>query len=209
MGNRTHVLLGATGLVGRELLQQLLHDEDTSRLIVIARRSTGITDPRLVEHVFELGEMERHRELFGGVHAIFCALGTTIKVAKTKEQFRFVDHDLPVLAARLGFEAGAQHYLLVSSLGASPASRVFYSRVKGETERDVSAIGYRTVTIARPSLLLGPREEYRLGERIAARFGPLLPRSMRPVEARRVASALVRSSHDDTPGTRIIMSNQM
>jgi uncharacterized protein YbjT (DUF2867 family) len=209
MRDRVHVLLGATGLVGSELLQQLLADDRTSRVITIARRRTGVSHPKLTECVIDLGSMDRHRDAFEGAHAIFCALGTTIKVAKSREQFRYVDHDLPLLAAQLGREAEVQHFLLVSALGANPRSRIFYNRVKGEVERDIRAVGYPQLTIARPSLLLGPRSEHRTGERIAARLGWLMPPSMRPIEARDVARALVEASHDDTPGQRILESRQM
>ncbi|HYH08491.1 MAG TPA: NAD(P)H-binding protein [Thermoanaerobaculia bacterium] len=203
-----HLLLGATGLVGRELLQQLLADDATSRLVTITRRPLGLTHPKLESHVFDLGAMEKHAPLFA-VDAIFCALGTTIKVAGSQERFRHVDHGLPLLAARLGREHAASHYLLVSALGANARSRVFYNRVKGETENDIRALGYPRFTIARPSLLLGPREEYRRGERIAAKLGWLMPPSMKPIEARDVARALVSAAKEGREGVRVLESKEM
>jgi len=200
------LLLGATGLVGRELLAQLLDAGD--RVVVITRRPTGVHHANLEEHVFDLAAMEQHAHAFA-VDRIFCALGTTIKQAGSEERFRFVDHDLPILAARLGLANGVRHFLLVSSLGADRGSRVFYNRVKGEVEHDLLRLGYPRVTIARPSFLLGHRDESRLGEQIVARLRWLMPRSVRPIDARLVARALVEASRDDAPGVRILLSREM
>jgi uncharacterized protein YbjT (DUF2867 family) len=202
---RSVLLLGATGLVGREVLSLLLDDRDVSRVAVIARRATGVTHPKLDEHVFDLDRMDAHAEVFK-VDQIVCALGTTIRQAGSQEQFRIVDHDYPLTAARLGKAHSARHYLLVSALGANAQSRVFYNRVKGEVERDVIAAGYRGTTIARPSLLLGERAEVRLGERIAARLAWLTPSKYKPIEACDVAKALVRLAEKDAPGVNIVES---
>lgn len=195
-------------MVGREILRQLLADDTATHVVVIARSPTGVRHAKLEEHVFELVEMERHAEVFAA-DSILCALGTTIKKAGSQERFRNVDHDLPLLAARLGVAAGARHYLVVSSLGANPRSRVFYNRVKGELEEDLRGLGYSQLTIARPSLLLGNRNEVRLGERLFAHLGWLMPPSYKPIHARDVARALVALSHDETPGTRVVESQEL
>ena len=134
--SRTALLLGATGLVGRELLGLLLEDERYGRVTVVGRRATGNTHPKLSERVFDLSEMQRYPDAFAA-DAIFCALGTTIKTAGSRERFRAVDYDYPLMAARLGKEQGATHYLLVTALGANARSRIFYNRVKGEVEREM------------------------------------------------------------------------
>jgi uncharacterized protein YbjT (DUF2867 family) len=203
-----HLLLGATGLVGRELLQQLLAHQTTSRVVTIARRPVGFVHPRLEEHVIDLDAMSQHAPLFA-TDTIFCALGTTIKVAGSQERFRHIDHDLPLLAARLGREQGAPHYLLVSAMGANATSRIFYNRVKGETENDIRALQYPRFTIARPSLLLGERTEHRRGERIAAKFGWLMPPSLKPIEAHDVARALVDAATSRGTGAQILESRAM
>ena len=205
---RNVLLLGATGLVGRELLSLLFEDGDVRRVVVIARRPTGATHAKLDEHVIDLDAMDAHADLFK-VDQIFCALGTTIKQAGTKERFRVVDHDYPLTAARLGKARGATHYLLVSALGANAESRVFYNRVKGEVERDVIALGYRTTTIARPSLLLGHRDEYRRGEHLASKFAWLTPSKYKPIYAHDVAKALLRLSREDAPGVRVVESREL
>lgn len=205
---RRVLLLGATGLVGGELLAQLLDDASVDEVRVVARRASGRQHPKLVEHIFDLAEMERHADVFS-VEQIFCALGTTIKKAGSQERFRFVDHDLPLLAAKLGLASGAQHYLLVSALGANRRSGIFYNRVKGELEDAILALGYRSLTIARPSLLLGPRAERRMGEEIAKRFGWLMPPKLRPIEGADVARALVDAARRDEPGVCIFESREM
>lgn len=205
---RSVLLLGATGLVGRELLDLLVRDEQVDEVIVLARRSTGVASAKLREEVGELGEMARHRALFAA-DAIFCALGTTMKSAGSKERFRQVDFDYPLLAARLGIEAGARHYLLVSSLGANPRARAFYPRVKGELEQQLIALGYPRTTIARPSFLRGERSEFRPVEHLFRTIGPLLPASMKPVHVRDVAHALVDAAHHQTAALQIIPSREI
>jgi uncharacterized protein YbjT (DUF2867 family) len=160
---------------------------------------------RVESHVVDFDELAAASELFR-VDQILCALGTTIAEAGSRERFRLVDYQYPVEAARLGLAGGATHYLLVSAIGADPRSYVFYSRVKGEVESAVLAMPYRSVTIARPSLLLGARAESRFGEQVAKRLAFLLPHKYKPVPADAVATALVRAAKDDAPGRRIIES---
>jgi uncharacterized protein YbjT (DUF2867 family) len=205
---RHALLLGATGLVGREILRLLLGDAAVERVTVIARRPTGNAHTKLDERILDLGEMQQHPDAFAA-DAIFCALGTTIKTAGSQDRFRVVDYDYPLMAARLGKQQGAQHYLLVSALGANAGSRVFYNRVKGEVERDLLALNYPRTTIARPSLLLGEREEFRLGERVFERLGWLVPPAYKPIHARDVAAALVGASHAQESGVQILESRAM
>lgn len=205
---RHALVLGATGLVGREILRLLLGDAAVERVTVIARRATRNAHPKLDERILDLGEMQQHPDAFAA-DTIFCALGTTIKTAGSQDRFRVVDYDYPLMAARLGKQQGAQHYLLVSALGANARSRVFYNRVKGEVERDLLALNYPRTTIARPSLLLGEREEFRLGERVFERLGWLMPPAYKPIHARDVAAALVGASHAQESGVQILESRAM
>ncbi len=203
---RSILVLGATGLVGGEALRLLLDDPAFARVVVVGRRPVaGVASPKLRQEVVALDRMEERADAFA-VEQVLCALGTTIRVAGSQEAFRRVDRDYPLAAARLALAGGATHYLLVSSMGASAASRVFYSRVKGEVEADLRALPFRAVTIARPSLLLGERGEFRLGEEVAKRLGRLVPGKYRPIQARDVAAALVRAAREDLPGVRVIDS---
>jgi uncharacterized protein YbjT (DUF2867 family) len=204
----TALLLGATGLVGRELLDLLLNDDRYSSVAVVARRSTGVRHAKLVEHVLDLEQMESHADVFAA-DDVFCALGTTIKVAGSQERFRVVDFEMPLRAARLARARGATHYLLVSAQGANPGSRIFYSRVKGELERELGKLGYPSLTIARPALLLGNRTEHRSGEALAQRLGWLFPPAYKPIQGRTVARALVAAAHDPKPGMRVLQSRAM
>ena len=206
-----HVLVvGATGLVGSEALRLLSGHADTGRVTALVRRElpASLRLPKVEQRVVDFDRLEGAAGIAGATH-VLCALGTTIRQAGSQEQFRRVDHDYVVGAARLGLRLGARHFLLVSALGADPASRVFYNRVKGETEADVRALGYRSLTLARPSLLLGDRKERRLGEEIAKRFGFLMPGKLRPVQAADVASALLDAAREDRPGVRIIESDEI
>lgn len=204
----TATLLGATGLVGRELLGQMLADPSISRVTAVARRSTGVGHPKLQEHIVALDEIEQHPSAFVS-DVVFCALGTTIKTAGSQEEFRKVDHDYPLRAAKLALTAGARHYLLVSALGADARSRIFYNRVKGEVERDIKALGLAALTIAQPSLLLGPREKQRRGERIAAALAWLTPDKYKPIHARDVAAALIAAAKGSTTGVTTLESRVM
>jgi uncharacterized protein YbjT (DUF2867 family) len=167
-----------------------------------------LVQAKVEPHVVDFDRLAEQEELFA-VDQILCALGTTIRAAGSQERFRLVDYEYPLAAARLGLHQGATHYLLVSALGANARSRVFYSRVKGQLEAAIAALPYRSVTIARPSLLLGPRAEHRLGEQIAKRFAFLVPNKYKPVDAHAVAAALVRAAKEDAPGWHVIESSEM
>lgn len=204
----TALLLGATGLVGSALLQELLSDASYERVVAVTRRPTGRSHSRLDEQVFDLAAMEQHAGLFA-VDRIFCALGTTIRTAGSQERFRVVDHDYPLTAARIGRARGTRHFLVVSSLGADSRSRFFYNRVKGETEEHLRELAYPSLTIARPSLLLGDRAEYRLGERVASKLGWLMPPAYKPIEARDVARAMIVLANEESRGVRVVESREL
>lgn len=203
---RTALVLGATGLVGGLLLERLLDEPRYSRVRVLARRRLRRRHPKLETRVMEFERLADSPDLLRA-DDVFCALGTTMAQAGSREAFRRVDHDYVVEAARLASENGAEQFLLVSSLGADPESRVFYNRTKGEAEVAVKNLPFRALWIVRPSLLRGAREQLRVGEMIAdvssrlLRFilvGPL--RRYRPVAAADVAAALVALAAEDGTG---------
>jgi uncharacterized protein YbjT (DUF2867 family) len=210
---RSALILGATGLVGAHCLDHLLVDPDYDSVHVIGRRPTGRKSTRLKEHVGDLSGMESYSRFFA-VDVVFCCLGTTIRKAGSRDAFRKVDLVFPETAARLADEMGAEQYVLVSSVGADPSSKVFYSRVKGEVEQAVSRYGFRKVVIARPSLLLGDRNERRIGEMVAsAVLWPMSPLMVgrlaryRPVQARAVARALIAAAREMPPGRHVLESD--
>jgi uncharacterized protein YbjT (DUF2867 family) len=202
------LLLGATGLVGSACLTQLLDDPAFARVVTLTRRATGASHARLDARLGDLEHPDAHADAFA-VDAVICALGTTIRQAGSPERFRAVDYGMPLAAARLARARGARHYLLVSSIGADAGSRNFYLRVKGEVERDIAAVGFPSLSIVRPSLLLGGRREFRLGERIGQllSFVPMGPYTA--IQGRDVATALVRLAKEERPGVRIVTSSEM
>ncbi|HWK89626.1 MAG TPA: NAD(P)H-binding protein [Longimicrobium sp.] len=213
-GGRSALLLGATGLVGSNVLTLLLA-AGYARVAVLTRRKLVQTDPRMEQHVVDLERMAEHAAAFAADH-VFCCLGTTLRAAGSREAFRRVDYDYVVESARLAAEQGARRYLLVSSLGADAGSRVFYSRVKGETEDAVRALPLPSVVILRPSLILGPRADRRPGEALAQRVTPAMGwllrgplRRYRAVDAHTVARAMVRLAGEDAAGVRVVESDEI
>ena len=190
-------------------MELLLREAECRRVVALARRPLPNVDPaRLQCVVVDFEHLDRAAEHFA-VDAIICALGTTMRQAGSRERFRRVDFEYPLEAARLGRARGVAHYLLVSALGADSRSRVFYNRVKGELEEALASQGYPSFTIVRPSLLLGARREFRLGEAIAKRLAFLAPAGIRPVSARAVAAALVASAMNPAPGRTLLESAEI
>ena len=205
---RSVLVVGATGLVGAEIVRQLAADDTVARVVAAARRFPEGLPARVEAHVVDFDRLTDHEPLFA-VDQIFCALGTTIKQAGSQAAFRKVDFDYPLNVARLGLKNGARHFLLVSALGANSESGIFYNRVKGELEDQLRPLGYRAVTIARPSLLIGARKEFRLIERLGAVIGEVVPGRYRPVRAEAVARSLVTAARIDAPGLHIIESEEI
>ena len=213
--SRTALVAGATGLVGSHVLELLLADPQWSHVVTVGRRKTSNHNAKLEQRVLNLSELDSVTDL-PHVDDVFCCLGTTIKQAGSQPAFRLVDHDFVVGLARAGLRAGATQFLLVSAIGADPKSSVFYSRVKGETEAAIRKLSYRGIQIFRPSLLLGERPEFRLGERIATLGAPMLPlllvgrlRRYRPIQAATVARAMISIAHDAPRGPNVFEYDAM
>jgi uncharacterized protein YbjT (DUF2867 family) len=208
-GGRTALLAGATGLIGGHCLELLAADPFYSRVIILVRRPVERSlPPKIQQLVINFDHLHGLPSEFQA-DDIYCALGTTIRQAGSADAFRKVDLTYPLSLARMTLERGAQHFLVVSSLGANASARVLYSRVKGEMERDVLALPFRSITIFRPSLLLGHRKEFRLGEEVAKRFAFLTPARYKPIDARRVARAMVAVARAGQAGPRIIESAEI
>jgi len=212
---RSALLAGATGLVGRALLALLLESPHYARVYVLVRRTVPDLPAHSKLHVqtVDFGQLPA----LPAVDDVFIALGTTIKAAGSEAAFRRVDFDAVVHTARAGRGAGAKRLLVVSALGADPASRVFYNRVKGEMQQAVAALGYESVIFAQPSLLVGDRaalgQPTRAGEEWAMRaLRPVLawvPRGVRPIGADVVARAMMRVALEAKPGITVLGSGAM
>jgi uncharacterized protein YbjT (DUF2867 family) len=207
------LVAGATGLIGRELLATWLADTPPPPLHALVRRVPPAADPRVRWDVVDYGALP----VLPKAGFAACALGTTIAAAGSQAAFRAVDFDAVLAFARAANAAGVTRFGVVSALGASPRSPTFYNRVKGEMEQALAGIGFRSLVIARPSLLAGDRgalgQPSRVGERLAlaatAPVRALIPKAWRPIEARTVARALVRALHEGRPGVRIVESAEL
>jgi uncharacterized protein YbjT (DUF2867 family) len=199
------LLAGATGLVGREILHLLSRDPMIAEVRALVRRPLPEQDkgPQVKECIADFDQLQEHPDWFR-TDLVFCALGTTIAKAGSQTAFRKVDFEYPLMIAKLARAQGARHFLFVSALGADPRSYFFYNRVKGELEEAVLALGYSSVTIARPSLLLGDRREHRFGEELAKRISWMFPLPWRGVQGSQVAAALVHAAHEEKPGVEIL-----
>lgn len=210
--SRSVLLAGATGLVGRELLRGLLADDSVAAVHALARRPLGVQHPRLTVHTVDFAALPPLPTL----DEAYLALGTTIKVAGSEAAFRAVDFDANLAVACAAQVAGARRIGLVSAMGADAGSRIFYSRVKGELEEALGALGFEGVVIARPSLLVGDRlalgQSERRGEKIGLHVGrwlkPLIPANLRPITAAQVAAALLRAV-PTARGQRVLLSGAM
>lgn len=202
-----HILLaGASGMTGEHLLDRLLNEPTVERVLAPSRKPLA-EHPHLENPVGELPDLLP--ALGGPVHTAFCCLGSTIKQAGSQEAFRAVDHDLVLAFATRARELGARHLLVVSAIGADANSSVFYNCTKGQTEEALKAQGWPQLTIARPSLLLGPRNEFRLGERLAAPLLRWLPGKHRAIDVTVLARALWRLALEEGEGLRIVESDEL
>jgi uncharacterized protein YbjT (DUF2867 family) len=163
-------LIGSTGLTGSFLIRQLLADSAITRAISVSRKSLNNSSAKLTEVlVSDLAEIPSIASKIRG-DLYFCCLGTTIKTAGSKENFERVDHAAIVAFARIAKMHDAQSFALVSAMGANVGSMFFYNQVKGRTENDVKALGFRALIIFRPALVVGPRHEFRSAERVATKI---------------------------------------
>ncbi|MCX6149719.1 MAG: NAD(P)H-binding protein [Ignavibacteriales bacterium] len=208
MKNKSVLLVGASGLVGNECLKLLLADDSISKINILSRSSLSIHNPRLNEYITDFDDIEKHDEAFK-VDSIICALGTTIKKAGSQEKFKLVDYHYPLQIANIGIKNGVKHFLVVSSLGANPKSKIFYNRVKGELESSLKQLNCESITVVRPSLLMGDRKEFRLGEEIGKRLRFLFSKNYKPIKASKVAECLIEKLKEAKAGFEIIESLEM
>jgi len=207
---RTALIAGASGLVGGECLQRLLASGTYSTVTVVTRRPLGplVQHPKLRAIVVDFERLDSVRADLRADH-VFCALGTTIRKAGSQAKFRQVDFEYPRHLAELTLATGARHFSLVSALGASSKSGVFYSRVKGELEDALRAMGWPSLCLLRPSVIAGDRQESRPLERLSEtllRFGPA---TYRPVGADRIAAAMIATARREPRGVTIVESREI
>lgn len=208
------LVVGATGLVGRELVRQLEARPEVDEVRVVVRRPVPEVSEKVHSWVVDFEALEGAVDAFAGVDSLYSALGTTLKTAGSREAQRRIDFDYQLEVARLGVRAGANAFVLVSAMGADPKSLLFYSRMKGELEEAIRSLGYRKLLILRPGILDGERQESRPGERFALRTLRLLPSleafaGVRPIPAITVARAAVRAANDFGPGVHVLEAREL
>lgn len=213
--SRTALVAGASGLIGGHLLRLLVDDPAYDRVTTLVRRALPLTHKKLVQRVVDFDRLAEVGD-FPRVHDVFCCLGTTIRQAGSQDAFRKVDMTYVVELGRMAVRHRATQYLVVTALGADPRSRVFYNRVKGETEEAIRRLQFEGIQIFRPSLLLGNRAQIRSAERIAGLLSPLVGWVMmgplaryRPINAATVARALVRVARDAPRGAHVYESDEI
>ncbi len=212
---RTALVAGATGLVGGALVTQLSTDARYSTVTALVRRPLEAPLPKVTQQTFDFSTL-RHGGAVPMATDVYCCLGTTIRAAGSQEKFREVDFEFVVGLARAAKAAGAARFLLVTAMGASPKSSIFYNRVKGEVEDAVKAVGFETAVVFRPSILDGDRKEHRPGEGVGlsvaraisfAMVGPL--KKYRPSAVRDVAAAMVVAAFEPPSRWRVVEADEI
>jgi uncharacterized protein YbjT (DUF2867 family) len=207
---KTAVIAGCTGLIGAQVLDLLLKDDHFSSVIALSRKPLEKTNPRLQNLVIDFEELEK-QSLSADV--VFCCLGTTIKQAGSQEAFRKVDFDYPLALARVTQRLGAKKFLIVTALGSDKNSSIFYNRVKGEVQEAVTNLGFESVHVLQPSLLLGHRAVKRAGEGagelVMKALDFLIPRKYKAIDSARVARAMISFAKKDEPGVFYHLSGEL
>ncbi|MDD2476597.1 MAG: NAD(P)H-binding protein [Dysgonamonadaceae bacterium] len=209
------LLFGASGLIGSHLLQELLKNDDYEQVTIVVRKDLNITHPKLKTLI---GDFNSLPQLKADIIAddIFFALGTTAKRTPNKEEYYQVDHDYPVLASKYAKENGAKSIFIVSAIGADINSTVFYTKMKGEVERDIIALDFEHTHIFQPSMIMGNRKENRPLEKIAIKifrlinplFGDKLNR-FRSIEGKDVAKAMNKAAKNQSEKVKIYQWKEM
>ncbi len=204
MASNKVLVIGATGLVGSQLIQYLIDDASVDQIICLVRRPITIPSKKVSVQVVNFLDLDKSAVLFDGVGHVFCCIGTTMKQAKSREQFQIVDHYIPKVVARIANDKGINAYSIVSSVGANADARSFYLSVKGKIEDDLKKVGFETVLIYRPSLLLGDRDNIRYSEIglsiMFKLFSWVIPKRYQPTDSDSLAKLMVKNASEPLKG---------
>jgi uncharacterized protein YbjT (DUF2867 family) len=211
----TALVAGGSGLVGGFAIDFLLQDPNCSKVIAIGRRKLSKTHLKLEQKVVDFNVLEPQKELFA-VDRVFCCLGTTIKKAGSKGKFRLVDYDYPLKMAAMAKEQGVKSFSIITALGADKNSKIFYNKVKGQVEAELETLQIPSVNVLQPSLLMGDRDDSRLGEGIAQMAfkiinpifaGPL--KKYKGIPGEQVAKAMVAIAANNSKGFHRFESDKL
>jgi uncharacterized protein YbjT (DUF2867 family) len=217
MNEQAAVVIGASGLIGNHLVEQLLRDEYFGSIRVLVRKSLAFNHPKLQQVIVNFNSIDDYTTKFGKGDIIFCCVGTTQKKVKgDKIAYEKVDHDIPVNAAQIGVDNGFKKFLVISSIGANPTSTNFYLRLKGKMEKDIKQFSLRSISILRPSMLLGKRNESRPGEKFGQKFMKAISflffggfKKYHPIKGEDVAKAMITQSKIEEPGIHVLEYPEM
>lgn len=214
MNGQTAVVLGATGLIGSSLVEQLLADNTFSTVRVLVRRPIAIQHPKLKVLITDFTDYDAYKKNLGTGECIFSCVGTTnANVKGDKLLYRSVDFDIPVNAARFGKEAGFKQFLLVSAIGADARSRIFYSRLKGEVEEMIAGYKFKSFHVFRPSFLAGRKQNERTGETVLTTlfriFSFVIPSKYKAISGATVAKAMMKAAKEEKEGLSVYYYNEM
>jgi len=212
---KTALLFGATGFIGSYLLEELLNSSDYDRVTAITRKPLQTKHPKLTNLIGDYHSLPAIKEKLKA-DDVFIAIGTTKANTPDAKLYYQIDHDYPVLAAKSAKENGAKSVFLVTSVGANASSRFFYTKTKGEIERDVRALNFESTNIFRPSMLMGTRKEHRQLEKMILQIWPLVnlalvgPFSLyKGINGKDVATAMVNSARKPSQKLKIYHWNEM
>lgn len=204
------VILGATGLVGSALIEELIQDPKVSEIRLLTRRPLAFQHPKV--QIFETDLSNPHLIAFEGVSALYCCIGTTRKKTPDQTHYRAIDYGMTLSAANAAKNAGAIEVHLVSAIGADTHSKIFYSRLKGEIERDLLKLNFERTLIYQPSILIGPRPEKRFGEKIGQILSPIFDlllfgslQKYHSISAKKLAACMQQHSFQDQKGAQILV----
>ena len=210
---KTAIIIGSTGLIGSYLLNLILDSNDYQNVITFVKRDTGIKHKKLTQHIIDFDKPETYKELVVG-DDLFCTIGTTIKKAGSKEAFRKVDFEYPKQFATFALQNKVKQFLIISSLGADANSGPFYLKTKGEIQDFLKKSNFESIAVLQPSLLLGNRTEFRLGEKIGAFFMKTLSflffgnlKKYKAIQSEAVAKAMLVIAQKNNSGFKIYESD--
>ncbi|TWT06688.1 oxidoreductase [Planococcus sp. CPCC 101016] len=215
MNNKIALLAGASGLVGNELLHILLDSPNYNQVKILVRRPLEMAHEKLEQVVTDFDKLDQYANYFD-VDDVYCCLGTTIKKAGSQDAFKKVDYEYPLKMAELAKSQQVKNFLIITALGADADSKVFYSRTKGQLQVRLKKIGLTALHIFQPSLLLGERQEFRLGEKAATVLSPAISKLLKgkmkkykPVEARDVALVMYEVAQIERTGNYTYPSDRI
>ncbi|WP_109078895.1 NAD(P)H-binding protein [Aggregatibacter kilianii] len=202
---KTALIVGATGVVGKELVALLCDNPAYQQVIVWVRRKPDFTHPKLLVQQVDFDRLSQQN--FPLVDEVFCTLGTTIKKAGSRENFLKVDVQYPTEIATLAKNAGVPHFVFISALGANPNAAIFYSKAKGMVEENIKALQFNLLQIVRPGLIVGERSDFRFGEKTVELLFKFLPRKIlkayHPMTGKQIAQVMMNKAQQTAQGVEI------